>query len=980
MHKSLLLLGYQKERLIFQVQSFNMRIFYSLLLSFWAITIIAQPSFTSAEERIKHFAQRKILVEQSIINEVPFQNIGPSVFSGRVVDIDVSPDDPSHFYVAYASGGVWKTDNNGITFTPLFDQEMVMTVGDIAVNWSENIIWVGTGEANSSRSSYAGVGIFKSTDSGKTWQHKGLEESHHIGRIILHPTNPNIIWVAALGHLYSSNAERGIYKTTDGGNTWTKTLYVNDDAGAVDLVIDPTNANTLYATTWERTRRAWDFTESGNGSGIHKSTDGGKTWQLLTNGKSGFPVGEGVGRIGLDIAAKDGKTVLYAILDNYFRRAEEDKKEEGLTKNMLRKMSKQDFLKIEEKEVKQYLEKNNFPKEYTVEKVIDMVKTDKILPIALVEYLEDANSLLFDTPVIGAEVYRSDDEGKTWTKTHDQYLDFVYNSYGYYFGQIRINPLDVNKIYIMGVPVLRSDDGGKTWISIDDDNVHADHHALWANPKRAGHLILGNDGGVNISYDDGKNWIMCNRPPVGQFYYIAVDNATPYNVYGGLQDNGVWMGSSTYKASTRWQADGQYPYKRLMGGDGMQVAIDTRTNTTVYTGFQFGNYFRINTATGQRKFITPKHKLGERPLRWNWQTPIHLSTHNQDILYMGSNKVHRSFNKGDDFEAISDDLTTGGRKGDVAFSTLTTIHESPLKFGLLYVGSDDGLVHLSKDGGNSWINISEGLPEQMWVARIQASQHDEATVYVALNAYRWDNFESMVYKSTNYGEIWQAIGTDLPVEPVNVIKEDPSNANILYVGTDHGVYVSLNGGAQFMAMNKNLPAVAVHDIVIHPTAKEMLVGTHGRSIYKATVKELQQLTPNVLEKSIMAFEPNKVRFSNNWGNTPAVWMETNTPEVVLPFYTNSSEEITMALSHEKNKDLVLATWKYNGKKGLNYATYDLTIQEKQVVAFQKELDKTVNNEVKLEKAKDGKYYLPKGKYNVLLTKGADKAKMTIEIE
>ncbi len=957
-----------------------MRIFYSLLLSFWAITIIAQPSFTSAEERIKHFAQRKTLVEQSIVNEVPFQNIGPSVFSGRVVDIDVSPDDPSHFYVAYASGGVWKTDNNGITFTPLFDQEMVMTVGDIAVNWSENIIWVGTGEANSSRSSYAGVGIFKSTDSGKTWQYKGLEESHHIGRIILHPTNPNIIWVAALGHLYSSNAERGVYKTTDGGNTWTKTLYVNDDAGAVDLVIDPTNANTLYATTWERTRRAWDFTESGNGSGIHKSIDGGKTWQLLTNGKSGFPVGEGVGRIGLDIAVKDGKTVLYAILDNYFRRAEEDKKEEGLTKNMLRKMSKQDFLKIEEKEVKQYLEKNNFPKEYTVEKVTDMVKTDKILPIALVEYLEDANSLLFDTPVIGAEVYRSDDEGKTWTKTHDQYLDFVYNSYGYYFGQIRINPLDVNKIYIMGVPVLRSDDGGKTWISIDDDNVHADHHALWANPKRAGHLILGNDGGVNISYDDGKNWIMCNRPAVGQFYYIAVDNATPYNVYGGLQDNGVWMGSSTYKASTRWQADGQYPYKRLMGGDGMQVAIDTRTNTTVYTGFQFGNYFRINTATGQRKFITPKHKLGERPLRWNWQTPIHLSTHNQDILYMGSNKVHRSFNKGDDFEAISDDLTTGGRKGDVAFSTLTTIHESPLKFGLLYVGSDDGLVHLSKDGGNSWINISEGLPEQMWVARIQASQHDEATVYVALNAYRWDNFESMVYKSTNYGKIWQAIGTDLPVEPVNVIKEDPSNANILYVGTDHGVYVSLNGGAQFMAMNKNLPAVAVHDIVIHPTAKEMLVGTHGRSIYKATVKELQQLTPNVLEKSIMAFAPNKVRFSNNWGNTPAVWMETNTPEVVLPFYTNSSGEITMALSHEKNKDLVLATWKYNGKKGLNYATYDLTIQEKQVVAFQKELDKTANNEVKLEKAKDGKYYLPKGKYNVLLTKGAGKATMTIEIE
>jgi photosystem II stability/assembly factor-like uncharacterized protein len=957
-----------------------MKIFYTLPLLIWAFIASAQPSSTSAEERIKHFAQRKTLVEQSIVNEVPFQNIGPSVFSGRVVDIDVSLSDPSHFYVAYASGGVWKTENNGITFTPLFDQEMVMTVGDIAVNWSENIIWIGTGENNSSRSSYAGVGVFKSTDGGKTWQHKGLEESHHISRVVLHPTNPNIIWVAVLGHLYSSNSERGIYKTTDGGNTWTKTLYVNDDTGTVDLVIDPTNPNTLYASTWERTRRAWDFTESGSGSGIHKSTDGGQTWQLLTNGKNGFPVGEGVGRIGLDIATKDGKTVLYTILDNYFRRAEEDKTEEGLTKNMLRNMSKQDFLKMEEKEIAQYLEKNNFPKEYTAKKVMAMVQSDEIQPVALAEYLEDANSLLFDTPVIGAEVYRSDDNGNTWKKMHNHYLDNVYNSYGYYFGQIRINPADLNKIYILGVPVLRSDDAGKTWMSIDEENVHADHHALWANPNRMGHLILGNDGGVNISYDDGKNWIMCNRPPVGQFYYIAVDNATPYNVYGGLQDNGVWMGPSNYKASTRWQADGQYPYKRIMGGDGMQVAIDTRTNTTVYTGFQFGNYFRINTATGQRKYITPKHKLGERPLRWNWQTPIHLSSHNQDILYMGSNKVHRSFNKGDDFETISEDLTTGGRKGDVAFSTLTTIHESPLKFGLLYVGSDDGLVHVSKDGGNSWTNISEGLPAQMWVARIQASQHHEATVYVALNAYRWDNFQAMVYKSIDYGKTWQAIGTDLPLEPVNVIKEDPSQPNILYVGTDHGVYVSLNGGVQFMAMNKNVPAVAVHDIVIHATAKEMLVGTHGRSIYKASVKELQALDAQVIEKELAVFAMEKIKHNKNWGDSSAVWMEANIPEVMLPFYVKTAGAIQISLHPSKNKNLMLANWSYDAQKGLNYAPYHLNIDEKAISAFEKELNQATTEKTILKAAKNGNYYLPKGSYTFVLTKGKNREEIPFSVE
>ena len=945
---------------------------------------LTQPPFTPALERIKSFEKHQQHEAASIANTIEFRSVGPTVFSGRVSDLEVSPTDPSHFYVAYSSGGLFKTENNGMSFTPLFDQEMVITMGDIAVDWANNTIWVGTGEVNSSRSSYSGVGVYKSTDGGKTWAHMGLGESHHIGRILLHPNNPDVAWVAVLGHLYSPNQERGLYKTTDGGKTWNKTLFVNDNAGAIDLVIDPSNPDILYAATWERERRAWNFVESGEGSGIYKSTDGGNNWALLTTGKSGFPVGEGTGRIGLAITKKDGKTLLYAALDNYFRRdksEEEEEEEEGLRKDDLRNMSKADFLALDASKVKNYLSDYRFPKEYSYERVLEMVQSDEIKPIALVEYVEDANTLLFDTPVKGLEVYRSDDDGKSWTKTHEKYIDGVYYSYGYYFGQIRVAPQDPDKVYVMGVPVLRSDDGGANWKSINGDNVHSDHHALWINPDRAGHLILGNDGGINISYDDGATWIKCNSPALGQFYHIAVDMAEPYNVYGGLQDNGVWGGPSTYEYSNRWHGSGHYPYDRLMGGDGMQVAVDTRDNATVYTGFQFGNYFRVNKKTEKRKYITPKHKLGERPLRWNWQTPIHLSIHNQDILYMGSNKVHRSFNQGDDFDAISEDLTTGGKKGDVAFSTLTTIHESPLQFGLLYVGSDDGLVHISKDAGHSWQNISVGLPEDMWVSRIQASSHELGRVYVVLNGYRWDNFMPMIYMSEDYGASWTKIARQLPLEAANVIKEDTENPDLLYVGTDHGVYVSLDRGLNFMLLNNGLPAAPVHDVVVHPRDHDLVVGTHGRSIYIGSVKELQQLKADMLGKELIVFEMDATQHSGFWGNSFAAWREVFTPSTPIPTYSNAVATATVEIHTEDG--LVLNTFKAKLKKGLNYPAYDLSVQTDKLEAYQAALnEKKKPNEkaIKLKVADNGKLYLKKGKYTVLVKKGYQEEKTTLEIK
>lgn len=943
---------------------------------------LTQPPFTPATERIKSFEQHKKLESNSIVGGIEFKSVGPSVFSGRVVDLDVSPNDPSHFYVAYASSGLWKTENNGISFTSLFDQEMVMTVGDIAVDWDRNTIWLGSGENNSSRSSYAGAGMFKSTDGGKTWQHSGLGESHHIGRIILHPNDPNTLWVAALGHLYSSNQERGVYKTTDGGKTWNRTLFVDDNSGAVDLVIDPSDPNVLYAASWHRERRSWDFVESGPGSGIYKSTDGGQNWTLLTNKKSGFPIGKGVGRIGLDITKVKGKTVLFAALDNYFRRPkEEEEAEDQLTKDDLRNMPKEDFLALEKWKVKDYLSQNRFPEKYSVDKVFKMVKNDKIKPLALVEYVEDANSLLFDTPVIGLEIYRSDNDGKTWQKTHTDYIDNVYNSYGYYFGQVRVAQNNAQKLYTMGVPVLRSDDGGANWKSINGDNVHVDHHALWVNPKRPGHLILGNDGGVNISYDDGESWIKCNTPAVGQFYALAVDMDEPYNIYGGLQDNGVWMGPSTYEANTRWHGSGQYPYESILGGDGMQVQVDTRDNATVYTGFQFGNYFRIHTKNGRRKFITPKPDLGERPLRWNWQTPIHLSIHNQDILYMGSNKVHRSFNQGDDFEEISGDLTTGGIKGDVAFSTLTTIHESPLKFGLLYVGSDDGLVHLSKDGGNKWTNISTGLPEDLWISRVQASASEKGRVYVALNGYRWDDFRSFIYVSENYGQDWQRIGLDLPLEPVNVIKEDPDNTDILYVGTDHGLYVSLDRGTNFMLMSNGLPKVAVHDVIVHPRDKDLIVGTHGRSIYIGSVKELQQLDQELLAKAIHAFEAPTIRASSRWGNNTVSWRTVDPPKIDIPVYAKN--EGTAAVKVHSKDSLLLSSFEVKISKGLSSISYDLIIDGSKLAAYNEELNKEIKKgekPIKIKAAKDGKVYIYKGKYTISIEKDGKKEETTLQVK
>jgi photosystem II stability/assembly factor-like uncharacterized protein len=937
-----------------------MRYLKSILFSVAMCIIYALPAQTpptSPFEIQKAMEQQEKMKSTYKVKNIMLRNIGPSIMSGRVVDLDVNPEKPSEFYVAYASGGLWYTDNNGTSFIPVMDKTPTQNLGDIAVHWPTGTLYVGAGENNASRSSYAGIGMLKSADKGKTWSFAGLPDSHHIGRIQIHPENPEEVVVAVLGHLYSPNEERGIFKTRDGGKTWAKTLYINENTGFVELIAAPENPDILFAASWERDRKAWNFVGDGPGSGIYKSTDGGDSWKLISDGKSGFPNGKGVGRIGL--AAFDANTV-YAILDNQSRRPEQTGERNGseLAKEDLRNISVQDFMGLENNRLDTFLKSNGFPQQYAAEDIKEMVKNGSLRPDDLIKYLEDANTLLFNTPVIGAEVYLSTDGGKGWAKTHEGYLEDLYYSYGYFFGQIRVAPYNKNEVYIAGVPILRSDNGGKSFASIDSENVHSDHHALWINPNLQGHLVNGNDGGVNISYDHGRNWIKNNAPAVGQFYAINADHQTPYNVYGGLQDNGVWKGAHNAENSVGWQQSGKYPWEAIMGGDGMQVQIDSRNPDIVYTGFQFGNYFRLDLASGKRARIQPKHALGESPYRFNWQTPILLSPHNQDILYMGSNKLHRSMNQGTDWQAISGDLTGGGEKGNVSYGTLTTLSESPLRFGLIYAGSDDGVLQVSSDGGNSWKRISDNFPKRLWVSRVVASAHKEERVYVALNGYRWDDFSSYLYVSEDYGKTWKSIASGIPAAPVNAFVEDPENENLLFVGTDNGLYVSLDRGQSWNALQNGMPHVAVHDLVIQSEARHLLVGTHGRSIYQADIAPLQQLHPENLKEALIVFDLPNLEHSQRWGNSYSSWGTPNTPGLNIVFYSQKGGQATAKI---KTPDgILLSETTLTADPGINVISYD--------VAFSKKgkSDYLSKYKTKLVEAGNGKTYLPKGGYQVLL--------------
>ncbi len=890
---------------------------------------------------------RKALAENSLLKNYPSRNVGPVIQGARIVDIAVNQQNTKEFYIAYASGGLFATQNNGISFEPIFDNEGVLTIGDIALAPSNsNIIYVGTGENNSSRSSYAGSGIYKSIDKGKSWKQIGLDGSQHIGRIVVHPGNPDIVWVAAMGGLYSDNEERGVFKSTNGGQSWEKVLYVDDKTGAIDLIIHPENPDMLWAAMWERKRYAWDFVGNGKGSGIYHSNDGGATWNLAMNG---IPDDKFTGRIGLDISLSE-PNIMYALLD-YQKEQKKEKEREDKDKLIaadFSNMKVKAFLDIPNEKLDAFFKDNGFPEKYNAVNVKSEVKSGVYLPKALAEYSGDANNDLFETSVAGSIIYKSEDNGKTWNKTHDYDLEAVYYTYGYYFGEIRVSTQEPDNIYVLGVPIVVSRDGGKTFARTDSTgDVHVDHHALWINPDDADHLMLGNDGGLYISYDGGANWDHKNSMAVGQFYTVNVDMAKPYNIYGGLQDNGTMVGSSKTVPNERGQ------WEALFGGDGMYVSADPRNADIVYVGYQFGNYYRINRETGDREYITPKHDIGEDILRFNWRTPVVMSSHNADIIYMGSQKVHRSLNQGKTWESLSGDLSNGTKEGNVPFATITEIAESPLKFGLLYAGTDDGNVYRLKEG-ETWVKINKNLPQGLWVSSIHASNHEMGTVYLSLTGYRNDNFKNYIYKSTDYGDSWKDISGDLPQESVNVIYQDPEVAQLLYLGTDHGTYVSFNDGSNWQHLG-SLPNVANYDMIVHPRDLELVVGTHGRSIYVVDAKPLQQIAKGFSDNSLMAFGVGNIRFSERWGTKRVPYSKASYPEIEFSIFVKEiSKSDNLVIEIKKEDGEAIKKMEINPKKGYQTKQWNGELADKKFIA--------------------------KGKYDVIYKYGKEEAKQSFEVK
>ena len=920
---------------------------------------------TTAAERLAVDDQRNDANQSSWTYGLDIRCVGPTVMSGRVADIAVTSENGQEFYVAYASGGLWRTQNHGTTFEPLFDEALTITLGAISVHPSGRI-WAGTGEVNSSRSSYAGSGIYISDDEGTTWNHAGLAASHHIGRIVLDPNDSDVAYAAALGPLYSKNHSGGVFKTRDGGTSWSRILFApgdNGDAGAVDVIMDPNDASHLFASLWDRTRRAWNFVGNGSGSGVYESFDGGANWTELS-ALPGFPKSTYTGRIGLAYHAKED--VLYALIDNQApldeALSEKDKSanasiDDGYRAEDFKSMNAKLFAALDTTMLQTYLDENGFPDDATAESAMNDVANGALVPIDFYHYLTDGNKALFEADIAGAEVYRWNRGDSTgWDRTHAEPLEDVCYTYGYYFGLIEVDPSDANHVYIAGVLLIESKDGGANWKSIGAPNVHADHHYLWVNPQNPLHLINGNDGGVNISWDGGANWTKCNSPEVGQFYAVEVDQAEPYNIYGGLQDNGTWRGPSRYRKSSRWHQSGHYAWTSIGGGDGMQIEVDPRDPQVIFSGSQFGWYSRQNLDTEDYIGIHPKHKLGETPLRWNWQTPIWLSRHQSDILYMASNRLHRSFDQGQKWETLSEDLTRGGIPGNVPFGTITSLHESPLRFAQIAVGTDDGLIQISRDGGYTWQQLTSPIPQNvkeqqtLWVSEVLWSAHNKNRLFVALNGYRLDHFESYVFMTENDGRTWNRLGdrnpskrgSGLPAEPVNAIAESADWEQLLFVGTDGGCYASMDAGASWGTLHPDLPAVPVHDLVIQERENELVIGTHGRSIWVADigpwVDHAGQFPDRWQTDSTLTLE-----WREDWGKKGWGWSEPQAVQVSFDLYSD---------------ELLTGSWQWADTAGVPLATLPSSSVQRgwQTLAVDAEWE-----------ADHGVMFLEKGNYQLIWT-------------
>ena len=750
---------------------------------------------------------------EALLKGFSYRNLGPFRMGARISDIAV-PDFPAKdhlytFYVAAWTGGLWKTTNNGTTYEPVFDGQRRQTIGDVALAPSNpQIVWVGTGDGFCSRSSYAGDGVYKSADGGKVWKNMGLPDSHHLPRIIIHPKNPDIVYVAAMGHLYSENAERGVFKTADGGRTWQKLFYINEKIGVIDLVMNPRNPDVLYAAAYDKQRFPWRYVNAGPGSGIYKTADGGKTWTKLGGG---LPEGM-IGRIGLDLCLTN-PDVVYAVVENA-----------------------------------------------------------NIRPATKAESEQDrSRGLASRERMIGGEVYRSADAGSTWTKMNAA-EDNVSSKGPYYFSQIRVDPNDAQKLFITGVSLANSTDGGRTWHDIDwpprrlFSTMFGDVRTLWIDPQNSDRMILGSDGGIFLSYDGGKTSDHTYNLPLGENYAVGVDREEPYNIYAGLQDHELWKGPSN---GAHGRGITLMDWKAVGGGDGMFAQVDPDDSRRLYTTMQYGGHFRVDQKLGIRTSIAPVREKGLPPYRFIWCTPLHISPHNSRILYTGGQVLLRSLDRGDHWQEISPDLSTndtakifpsseGGIPGGIPFFAISSISESPLTPGLIWVGTSDGKVHVTKDNGANWTDLTPAVTAaggrvDAYVSRVRASFHKEGTAYVAKNGYRNDDFRPFLYKTEDFGATWTSLAAGLPHEPVNVVFEDAKNPGLLFVGNDTGVFVSIDGGKAWVKMNNNMPNVPVHDLLVHPRENDLVVGSYGRGIFVTNIGPLQEMNETVLAEDVRLF-------------------------------------------------------------------------------------------------------------------------------
>jgi len=729
--------------------------------------------------------------KMDLVQDLAPRNIGPGGMSGRVTAIDVVLNDTDIMYVGTASGGLWKSASGGITWEPIFDEEVTASVGAVAVQQSNpSVIWVGTGEGNPRNSLNGGYGVFKSLDGGKSWTSMGLEKTRHIHRIKIDPTDPNTVYVGAIGSPWGEHPERGVYKTTDGGETWEKILFVNEKTGAADLIMDPDNPNKLFAAMWEHRRYPWFFESGGEGSGLYMTHDGGKNWKEITE-EDGLPKGN-LGRIGVAIAP--GKpNIVYALVES----------------------------------------KDN-------------------------------------------ALYKSENGGFKWKKINDK--DGIGNRPFYYY-EIYVDPQNENRIYSVFTYVNVSEDGGKNFTQLmpayrANNGIHPDHHAWWIHPENGEYMIDGNDGGLNITRDGGKSWRFIGNLPVAQFYHINVDNQYPYNVYGGMQDNGSWRGPAYV-----WRDQGirNSYWQEIAFGDGFDVVPDKDDSQFGYAMSQQGYVSRYDWKTGNNYIVRPTPPNDSTKLRFNWNAAIGQDPFDNSTVYFGSQFVHKSTDKGQTWEVISPDLTTddpskqnqadsGGLTIDATgaenYTTILVIEPSPVEKNMLWAGTDDGRVHYTTDAGGNWTEVTAnlgGLPEGSWIAQIKASQNNKGEALLIANDYRRFNYTPYAYRTKDYGKTWNRIvdGEDAESYTLSIV-EDPENPDLLFLGTDDGLYISLDAGKQWQKWTEGYPTVSTKDLVIHPREQDLVIGTFGRAAWVMDdIRPLRALAgdASILQKDIKLFDP-----------------------------------------------------------------------------------------------------------------------------